>query len=209
MWNPFHTFTPTGTQAAVAAGQILQDNNVDVQGNIWSITTGVLSAASTAAPATSHLTRPVGENQADSRIVTTLTNVTVAGTWDIVLRRQDANNFYLVQLSIPGFTVGAAAIVLYKYQTGFAQIGTSQFFTAVSGHNYTFDGSVLGTTLASTVTDTTSSTVLVNNYNQVDAAITASGQYALSSNGVSGSITQVVYYNQVATGLPFTNRYLG
>lgn len=195
-WSLYHTYTPSGTQGAASAGAVFQDNNVDVQGGIWNTNAGPLGAGSGAFN-TSHLTRPTGENQADARIIIYASPPSgTTGSFQIVLRRADANNFYLLACNLNG---ASSVGQIFKYVGGsLTQLGANQTFTYVAGHVLTIDASVLSTTLAITINDVTASALMVNNYTQTDSSLSAAGQYAISTQGGTATyaITKIEYYNQ-------------
>ncbi len=202
------SFSRANTSTGSAGSTTGAGNNwTDVEGGIWNIQSDQLNGTTnnTNGFIVNFLLRPSSENHLAARIVTTLI-VNTSMSLECNLRYQSAsqNNYHLDV----NFAGGHAAFFT-RIGGSFTQIGATQTFGPSAGHTYTVDFAVTGTsptTLAMTITDVTTSTVIVNNYTQTDSTsgLQVAGGYAITAGSPGGSnqtliVTAVTTYTEDAT----------
>lgn len=217
-WSQVSDYTPSGTVAAVGAGQTLQGGWIDESGNIWSVSSSTLYTASSSNPwQQGILGRPSGEATTSQRMVIKFTQ----GKGDVYAyllhngQTGGSSNGYAL-----GVSVGDNAINIFSVVGGtLSKIGSTTFASApVTGTAYVLDAaltrnadgtnSVTATRYASDGT-TAIESASVNN-DGTSALKSASGRPAMfgflngNTNPGLTNFQRVTTYNQTTTATTYT-----
>lgn len=196
------------TRGSVSAGSTLVNGWIDIQGNIYTTGSGLLTGTSDASASPyfrDFLARPASENQINQREV--VTYIYSAVTRNLGLRYQSASkNYYLFSIGTGGPSVyasvgGSLSSTIY--------LPGSWTTAPTAGDTLTVDMQAVGsspTTIRLIVTDVTTAAVLVNQTTLSDnaASLQVAGACVISAPGASSTaytVSRVQTFNVSPTSV--------
>lgn len=177
--------------SAVSAGSTLYDGWIDVAGGIWSINSSQLLGTTsdvTGYSVADSLIRPLVEALQDEQIVVDVPSISSTAFEAVILRSNSSNTYYLCEFTQ---TVIRFYAVVLGAPTLLSTVSWSGIYTA--GHTYEILFSATGissTTLAATITDTTSSTVVATGSTSDNTSgLQTTGRMGMLTWALSGSVS--------------------